>query len=315
MKAFRYARPGTLDEVLALLDEHGPGASLLAGGTDLLVRLRAGAKRATPQVVIDMKRVKALGSDIAACAVRAPREAGPPSGVETGSFLRIGALAVMADIIEDERVRRDFPALVEAAATVGSVQIRNRATLAGNICNASPAADTAPALLVYGAVINLVGIGGRRGVPVNEFFLGPGQTVLRRGELVESLDLPLPQEKVGAAFARLTRRRGVDLATVSACCLVKASGLTLFAYGAAGPRPFLVSDDSGRLADPYGDPQEKERILQHLISYARPISDVRGSREYRWAMLWVMSRRALQAALDRLHASEQRGCLRPAQRG
>ncbi len=299
INTFRYARPGTLDEVLALLDEHGPGASLLAGGTDLLVRLRAGAKRAAPQVVIDLKKVKALRSDIAACA--------PPSGVETGSFLRIGALAVMADIIEDERVRRDFPALVEAAATVGSVQIRNRATLAGNICNASPAADTAPALLVYGAVINLVGIGGRRGIPVNEFFLGPGQTVLRRGELVESLDLPLPQEKVGAAFARLTRRRGVDLATVSTCCLVKASGKTLFAYGAAGPRPFLVSDESGRLVDPRGDPQEKERILQHLISHARPISDVRGSREYRWAMLWVMSRRALQAALDRLYASEQRG--------
>src|SRR3990172_9533843 len=220
MKAFRYARPGTLDEVLALLDEHGPGASLLAGGTDLLVRLRAGAKRATPQVVIDLKRVKALRSDIAACAVRAPREAGPPSGVETGSFLRIGALAVMADIIEDERVRRDFPALVEAAATVGSVQIRNRATLAGNICNASPAADTAPALLVYGAVIVTAGPGGIRRIPIDDFFVRSGVTTLARGELVTAIELPRPTAPRGSVHLRRTRRRGHDLASVTLACAV-----------------------------------------------------------------------------------------------
>src|SRR3990170_4494451 len=260
MRAFAYERPTTLQGAVALLAEHGSEARLLAGGTDLIIRLRDGS--IAPRIVVDLKRIAELDGQIR----------------EHDGGLAIGARAVMTDIAADGRIRRDYRALAEAAAVVGCVQIRNRATLAGNICNASPAADTAPALLVYGAVINLVGIGGRRGVPVNEFFLGPGQTVLRRGELVESLDLPLPQEKVGAAFARLTRRRGVDLATVSACCLVKASGLTLFAYGAAGPRPFLVSDDSGRLADPYGDPQEKERILQHLISYARPISDVRGSR-------------------------------------
>jgi carbon-monoxide dehydrogenase medium subunit len=138
-------------------------------------------------------------------------------------------------------------------------------------------------------------------VPVREFFTGPGQTVLQRGEMVVSIDLPIPQERVGAAFARLTRRRGVDLATISACCLVKASGETLFAYGAAAPRPILVSDDSGLLADPELDPESKDALLSRLIAQASPISDLRGSRKYRLGMLLVMSRRSLETALNRLN--------------
>ncbi len=113
-----------------------------------------------------------------------------------------------------------FEALVEAASVVGSVQIRNRATLAGNICNASPAADTVPALLVYDAAANVVGPAGSRLVPLSEFFTGPGRTVLTRGEILESIDLPFPTTPVGAAFGRITRRRGVDLATINLCGLI-----------------------------------------------------------------------------------------------
>jgi carbon-monoxide dehydrogenase medium subunit len=180
------------------------------------------------------------------------------------------------------------------------VQIRNRATLAGNICNASPAADTAPALLVYGALANIAGPDGERRVPVSDFFTGPGQTVQQRGEMVVSIDLPIPQEKTGAAFARLTRRRGVDLATVSTACRVTASGRVSFAYGAAAPRPILGADESRRLADPELDPRERDALLARLIAQTSPISDLRGSREYRQAMLLVMSRRSLEKALDRL---------------
>jgi CO/xanthine dehydrogenase FAD-binding subunit len=219
--------------------------------------------------------------------------------------LEIGALAVLTDIIQNEQVQRHFPALAEAAGTVGSVQIRNRATLAGNICNASPAADTAPALLVYGARINLRGVNGSRRVPLSEFFVGPGQTVLQRGEIVASIELPRPQTPVGVAFTRLTRRRGVDLATINVCCLVEAAGVTRFAYGAVGPRPLLVADESGHLADPTVDEQIKEQLLKQLIGRASPISDVRASREYRLAMLFVLSRRALQTALNRRSALVQ----------
>ena len=287
MNTFQYARPETVEQVLALLQEYGSSANLLTGGTDLLIRLRKGKVR--PRLVIDLKRVTTLRPDI----------------IETGSCLEIGALAVLTDIIQDKRVQGHFSALAEAARTVGSVQIRNRATLAGNICNASPAADTAPALLVYGARINLIGIKGNRRIPLSEFFVGPGQTILQQSEIVASIELPLPQKQVGAAFAKLTRRRGVDLATINTCCLVDAAGVTRFAYGAVGPRPLLVADESGCLADPTADEQKKEQVLKQLIDQASPISDVRASREYRLAMLFVLSRRALQTALNRLAALTQ----------
>ncbi len=126
--------------------------------------------------------------------------------------------------------------------------------------------------------------------------------MLERGELVASIDLPLPEGPIGAAFARMTRRRGVDLATISLCCAVDAAGTTRFAFGAVGPRPFLAADESGRLADPGVGEDEKEQILAGLTARASPISDVRGSREYRRAMLMVLSKRALRIAFDRLAA-------------
>jgi carbon-monoxide dehydrogenase medium subunit len=223
-----------------------------------------------------------------------------PSINTSGDRLTISATTALADLEEDDRARRWFPGLVEAAATVGSIQIRNRATLAGNICHASPAADTAPALLVYGAEGTLESVRGTRRVRLDEFFVGPGETVLARGELVSSIDLPIPRERPGVTFARLTRRRGVDLATINLCCRVDPSGWTQFAYGAVGPRPFLVRDQSGILADPAAGDAAKDEILRRLLTEASPITDVRGSREYREAMLLVMSRRALRTSIDRL---------------
>ena len=220
--------------------------------------------------------------------------------------LRVGALAILTSVIGDERVRRGFPALVEAAGVVGSVQIRNRATLTGNICNASPAADTAPALLAYGAIVNIVGAGGARSVPVEEFFTGPGTTLFGPAEIVESIDLSIPGTRVGAAFGRVTRRRGVDLATVNLCCVVRPSGLTRFAFGAVGPRPFVVEDDSGVLTAPDVRDADRDAALLRLIAGARPISDVRGSAEYRRAMLLVMGRRTLRTALDRMQGNGER---------
>jgi CO/xanthine dehydrogenase FAD-binding subunit len=285
LRAFDYIRPATIEEALSALEAHGPEARVLAGGTDLLVRLRKG--HLLPRVVIDLKRVGGLHSGV----------------VESEAGLRVGALATMTDIVEDERIRRHFPALVEAARVVGSVQIRNRATLAGNICNASPAADTAPALLVYGAVINLVGLAGRRRAPLAGFFTGPGRTGLNRGELLESIEVRWPGRRIGAAFGRVTRRRGVDLATINLCCLVTDEGAVRFAYGAVGPRPFLVCDESRELFAVKDDPRAVDLVLHRLIAHAAPISDLRGSREYRLAMLLAISRRALQTALERLSAA------------
>lgn len=285
MQSFQYERPHSLAEALELLAGRGEDARLLAGGTDLLVQMRHGRHR--PQVVVDLKGIAEL----------------EPGIVEDEGGLRVSARATLAELVADERVRTHFPALVEAARQVGSVQIRNRATLAGNVCNASPAADTAPPLYVYRAVVHIAGRQGKRYLPVDEFFQGPGRTALERGELVTWIELPYATAPVGAAFKRLTRRRGVDLATISACCLVKESGETLLALGAAAPTPVLARDDSGILADPHSAPAEKERVLADLIGQTSPIDDVRASKTYREAMLVVLSRRALETALARLHGA------------
>ncbi len=289
MRSFRYLRPAALDEVVAALVEHGPKARLLAGGTDLIVRMRTGHTQ--PEVVIDLKRVAGLPADIS----------------DADGMIRIGARAVMTDVIADRRVRDHFPALAEAASVVGSVQIRNRATLAGNICNASPAADTAPALLAYGAVVNLTGPNGARHVALTDFFTGPGRTVMASGEIVTSIDLPRPASPTGGAFGRVTRRRGVDLATVNLVVVVTSTGEARCAYGAVGPRPFLVTDTSGALASRTGDAAAKRRAIEALAAAAVPITDVRGSKEYRQAMLSVMTVRTWLRAIERLDASGRGG--------
>jgi CO/xanthine dehydrogenase FAD-binding subunit len=289
LRPFAYLRPTTLDQTIAALADPAAKPYLLAGGTDLIVRLRRGHLR--PSVVIDTKRVRDLHDEIAAF----------------DGGLRIGARVTMTSIIRDARVRQHFEALVEAASVVGSVQIRNRATLTGNICNASPAADTVPALLVYGAVANVVGTAGSRQVPLSEFFTAPGRTVLTRGEMLESVDLPFPEGPVGAAFGRVTRRRGVDLATINMCGLVDSSGTARFAFGAVAPTPFVSADHSGALAVGNTDENARAAALGRLFSPARPITDVRGSLEYRSAMLEVMTNRTWQTAAARLTKRMRRG--------
>jgi carbon-monoxide dehydrogenase medium subunit len=283
MHAFAYARPVTLVEAVALLEAHGPDARLLAGGTDLIIRLRDGTAR--PALVIDIKRIAELR----------------PAIREADGRLVISAATVMTDITADERVRRSFPALVEAAAVVGSVQIRNRATLAGNICNASPAADTAPPLLVYGAEVVATGSAGTRRIPIGDFFVRSGQTTLEPGELVTAIELPMPTRRNGAVHVRRTRRRGHDLASVTLCCAVDAAGVTRLAYGSVGPRPILRVDESGVLADPAASGAAKAALLEELFADASPSPrSMRASPEYRLAMLRVLGSRALATAIERL---------------
>ena len=283
MRPFAYLRPTTLDQTIAALSDSATRPYLLAGGTDLIVRLRRGHLR--PSVVIDTKGVRELRPEI----------------VSVDGGLRFGARVTMTSIVRDARVREHFQALVDAASVVGSVQIRNRATLTGNICNASPAADTVPALLIYGGVANVVGPSGSRSVPLADFFTGPGRTVLACGELLESVDLPFPKLPVGAAFGRITRRRGVDLATINLCGLVSSDGTARFAFGAVAPTPFVSFDESGALAAGGSDHVARRAALRGLFARARPITDVRGSLEYRAAMLDVMTDRTWQLATTRLN--------------
>jgi CO/xanthine dehydrogenase FAD-binding subunit len=278
--SFQYAQPRQLSEAFDILESYGRDASLLAGGTDLVVGLRNG--RIAPRMIVDLKRISGLAPGIA----------------ETERRISISAPTRLTDIIADRRIRDHFPALVEAARTVGSVQIRNRATLTGNICNASPAADTAPALLAYGAVVVLISRRGSRLVPLEEFLLGPRRTSLGAGEIAAAVEIPKSSTRTGSRFDRLTRRRGVDLAMISLCCVV-GSRVTRFAYGAVGPKPFVITDESGVLADPESDPAARMGLLNDFVAHATPISDLRGGREYRHAMLLVLSQRVLRTAIGR----------------
>jgi carbon-monoxide dehydrogenase medium subunit len=283
MRALTYERPTRLDDAVALLSAHGPDARLLAGGTDLIIRLRDGTIR--PRVVVDVKRIAELDGDIR----------------EADGGLRIGALAVMTDIAADARIRRDYEALAEAAAVVGSIQIRNRATLAGNICNASPAADTAPSLLVYGAQVVVTGPAGVRSVPLDEVFVRSGVTTLAAGEIVTAIELPRPSTRCRSVHVRRTRRRGHDLASVTLTCAIDTDGLTRLAYGSLGPRPLLVADDTGLLADPSAPDGAKAERLETLFAAASPSPrSMRASPDYRLAMLHVLGLRAVGTAIERL---------------
>jgi len=283
MHPFSYARPERLAEAVDLLLKHGPDARILAGGTDLILRIRDGTL--TPRLVIDVKRIPELCSGI--------RE-------ERGRLV-IGANTVMTDVAAHPLVRHHFQGLSEAAAVVGAVQIRNRATLAGNLCNASPAADTAPPLLVYGAVVVAEGAEGTRRFPLDEFFVRSGVTTLRRGELVSAIELPIPVRRMGAVHLRRTRRRGHDLASVTLCCGVDQAGTVRLAYGSVGPRPLLLSDETGVLADPRGQETAKAAVLERMFAEAAPSkTSMRASPEYRLAMLRVLGSRAVRTAIERL---------------
>jgi CO/xanthine dehydrogenase FAD-binding subunit len=283
MQRFAYQRPTELRDAIAVLAEHGEAARPLSGGTDLIIRLRD--RTISAGVVVDVKHVPELAAGIR-------RE---------GDRLVIGANTVMTDIAEDETIRARFTALAEGALVVGSVQIRNRASLAGNICNASPAADTAPGLLAFGAVVVVAGPDGTRHIPIDDWFVRSGVTTLRAGELVTTIELPLPDGPVGSTHVRRTRRRGHDLASVTLAVAVRHDGPVTLSYGSVGPRPWVVADSSGTLADPGASTEARQATLEQLFSSAAPSpTSMRASPEYRLAMLRVLGLRALETAHRRL---------------
>lgn len=284
MRPFGLERPASISDAVAILAED-PGARLLAGGTDLIIRLRDGTIRT--RTVIDVKGIAELDAEID----------------EVGGGLAFGARAAMTEIAAHPTVRARYTALAEGALVVGSVQIRNRATLAGNVCNASPAADTSPALLAFGAVVVARGAAGERRIAIDDFFVRSGVTTLRPGEIVTRIELPPLPGPAGSTHVRRTRRRGHDLASITLACAVLASGETRLAFGSVGPRPLLRTDTSGVLADPGAPNEARLRVLDAMFADAAPSpGSMRASPEYRLAMLPVLGLRAVATARARLAA-------------
>ncbi len=280
---FEYHRPASLDEAVRLLSELGPGARVIAGGTDLVVKMRAGL--VSPRHVVDVTRLS---------EIRFIRD--------EGDSLRIGAATTLWEIENSEDVAKGVPVLREAVREMASWHVKTTATIGGNLCNASPAADTAPPLIVHGARLRIAGPGGFREVGVEEFFTGPGQTVLQVGELLAEVIVPKIRPGQGAAFQKLTVREGA-LSIVSAAALVELSGGVVrdvkVALGAVAPTPIRARRVEEALR---GRPASREAIRQasrEAKADVRPITDVRGSREYREEMSMVLVRRALERAVER----------------
>jgi CO/xanthine dehydrogenase FAD-binding subunit len=283
MKEFSYERPESLDEALQALAASGPETEILAGGTDLVIAMRDRWKQ--PKVVVDLKRVAELY----------------PALVWHGDTVTLSAVATMTQVVGDERINQHFPALVEAAVVVGSVQIRNRATVLGNICNGSPAADTAPPLLAYDAVVIVAGPDGLRRIPIDDFIVGPGKVDLRGGEIGFALELTVPSHPLGAAYERMTRRQGTDLASVTLAATVDGAGVTRVTFGSVGPRAWLRTDDTGVLADPAASADAKAAVFEEIFADASPsVRSMRASPDYRRAMLRVLGARAVERAIVRL---------------
>ncbi len=272
---FAYHEPQSLAEVTSLLTAYGESARILAGGTDLLVQMRKG--RQQPHHLLNIKTVSGL-EQIAATE----------DSVEIGAAVTLG---------EGERFLAAYPeygVLRQAMHSVASVQIRHRATLAGNLCNASPAADTVPALVVLGAKIKIHGARGDRLVPVERFITGPGRTVLLTGEVVSAVVLPRPESGSRGVYLRKARRPSLDLATASAAVFA-AGGAWRIALGAVAPTVVRVREAERLLAREGLSAATAAEAARLARAEAKPITDVRGTAEYRRELVAALVEQALLA--------------------
>lgn len=288
LPAFDYVRAGSVKEVVRILEEHGTAVKLMMGGTDLLPSLREGAHRA--DVVVDVKGL--------------PGMRGIEYDSETG--LHVGAAVTMNELASESVVQERYPLLAEAASSVAGYQVRNRATLGGNLCNASPCADTAPAVLVLEGRLVVQGRMGERLVPAASFVRGPGETQLGPCEFVTGIRFPVPQRGSASRYLKLGRTRAGDLALVGVAVLgfpdVTAPSRFRFrvGLGSVAPVPVRVPEAEQILASRPPGEDSIALAAQAAKEAASPITDVRGSAEYQRAMVYTLTLRALREVWERL---------------
>lgn len=285
MRRFELVLPRSIDECVEILADRGRDKKLVAGGTDLLPQLKNGLLR--PSVVVDLSGVAALRT----------LEGGQAGG------LRIGASVTARELELASPLRSRYAALAESAALVGSIQVRNLATVGGNLCNAAPSADMAPPLLALDAEAMIVGAGGRRRVPLESFFVGVRRTVLAPDDLLVELVVPAPAPGSGGSYLRHTPRRELDIAVVGvAAQLTLAGGVCArarIALAAVAPTPMRATAAERALEGQPVTAEQIERAAELAAGAARPISDQRGSADFRRHLVRVLTRRTLGTALER----------------
>lgn len=291
MHAFDYATPQSVADAVVLLNEHGENALVLAGGTDLIVQLRENRRRA--EVVVDIKGIS---------------EANELSyDVSTG--LTIGAAVPCYRIYGDAAIAAAYPGLMDATSLVGGTGIQGRASLGGNLCNGSPAGDTIPPMIVLGGVARIAGPEGTREVAVEDFCTAPGRTVLANGEFLISLHFPTPEPHSGAYYLRFIPRNEMDIAVVGVGVSVVLSDdhsrfvSARIALAAVAPTPLFVREAGDALAGQAVSDESIQKASEIARAAARPISDMRGTAEYRTHLTGVLTRRVLNGAVQRAKES------------
>ena len=285
---FEFISPASMEELEASLHLYGAKARLLAGGTDLIPGMRE--KGLSPQFIIDLKRVPGM------CGIT-PSESG----------LRVGALTTLHAFETSAEIRSRFPVLVAAAGSVGSLQVRYRGTIGGNLCNASPAADMVPPLMALGARLTVVG-DGEREVPIEEFFTGPGKTILKVREFLSQVRIPWAPSNSGASFFKSGKRKAMECALVNVAAHLTVDGESCrearIAMGAVGPTAFRATDAEEFLEGRRLTGDVMEEAATRAQAQARPITDVRSTADYRKTVTKVLVKRALSEAYSQARRNE-----------
>ncbi len=285
---FDYIKPASLAEASQFLAAHAGEARPLSGGTDIFVRMRDGHWQ--DKYLVDVKGLD--GTDLLS--------------FDEADGLTIGAAVCMNRVLQHEAVAEHYPLLNEAARTVASYQLRSRATIIGNICNASPAGDTIGACLVYRGVLNVHGVDGTRQIPLSDFFKGPGQNALAAGDIVTSISLPIPPKDAAGSYVKLGRNQLGDLAIVGVTALgypdegAKSGFSFRVALAAVAPTPVETAEAEKVLAEGPINEETIEKAAEAAMAASSPIDDVRGGAEYRRLMARNLTKRALTEVWEKL---------------
>lgn len=279
---FDYIAPTTVDEAVAELVKSGRDTRVMAGGTDLLVKIRH--RMLSPKRILSLKQIAGLDAIT----------------VDKNNGLTIGATALLADVAAHKGIRRYYPTVAEAAGGTANVQVRNMGTVVGNLCNASPSADNAPTLMAMGATVDIAGPAGSRSIPLDQFFQGPGITVLKSGEIVTAVRVPFPAAGTGTAYHSLSQRGKLDCSAVGVGTLVviqknRCTDARII-VGACAPVPMRTQAAEKMLIGKKMTDALIRQAAQKASEETSPISDVRASAIYRWKMVAVLTVRALTDA-------------------
>lgn len=284
MKAFNYFSPTSIDEVLELLQRLPEKTRVLAGGTDLLVEMKF-SRKDSPDNIISLKRVKELAF----------------INVGAEGALEIGAATRLRDLETSHVIKQKFPAIQEAAASIGSVQIRNLGTIGGNIVRAAPSADMVPALVVYGAKVEVRSAAGHRVIPLEQFFVGPAQTVLQKDEIVTKVIVP-PSNKLAATYTKLGTRNAMEIAIVGVAAGLELSDNVcrncVIALGSVAPTVIRAKGAEAVLSGQPITEDTIERAAAKAMEECSPISDVRASASYRREMVKTLVKRTVHKLLQ-----------------